>query len=324
MPGNGLADRPRVGDDLRMQLKRYRSIVADSSRWWGFEFRPDDIVISTPPKCGTTWMQMLCAMLVLGTTEFDRPLTHLSPWLDMQLNNPAEVVELLSAQQHRRFIKTHTPLDGLPFDERVTYLCVGRDPRDVALSWDNHMANIDRDKFLAARAAAVGLDDLAELGPPPGPPPEDPIERFRQWVDADPATWMGLAHVLHHLQTFWERRDDPAVALFHYDDMRRDLPGQLRSLAEVLGIEVSDERIRQYAAAATFATMRQRAHDLAPSVDKGHWRDTTEFFHRGESGQWRAVLDDDTLAHYEARVTDLVAPDLGTWAHRGWLGTSRC
>ena len=60
-----------------------RRIMFDSARWDGFEFRPDDIVISTPPKCGTTWTQMICALLVFQTTDVRPPLDVISPWLDM-------------------------------------------------------------------------------------------------------------------------------------------------------------------------------------------------------------------------------------------------
>src|SRR4051812_39523534 len=150
---------------MRAPERRYRSMVADSGRREGFEFRDDDIVISTPAKCGTTWMQMLCALAVFQTPELPGRLTELSPWLDMQTAPRDEVVAALGAQNHRRFIKSHTPLDGLPYDERVTYVCVGRDPRDVAVSWANHMENINLEVFIGARAAAVGLDDLAEIMP---------------------------------------------------------------------------------------------------------------------------------------------------------------
>src|SRR3954447_1557463 len=97
-----------------MERKRYRSVVADSVRWDGFQFRDSDIVISTPPKCGTTWMQTMCALLVFDSVDLDQPLAKISPWLDMQLADRADVVASLDAQKHRRFIKTHTPLDGLP------------------------------------------------------------------------------------------------------------------------------------------------------------------------------------------------------------------
>ena len=108
---------------------RYRDLIADSARWEGFPFRADDIIINTPSKSGTTWMQTLCAMLVFDSIEFGRPLTEISPSLEMQINNRAEVIASLQAQEHRRFIKSHTPLDGVPVAEGVTYVCVTRPPR---------------------------------------------------------------------------------------------------------------------------------------------------------------------------------------------------
>src|ERR1700681_4092133 len=113
---------------------RYRSLMMDNARWDGFEFRPSDIVISTPPKCGTTWTQMLCALLIFDGPEFPARLGELSPWLDQSIR-PLDQVRTISApQQNRRFIKTHPPLDGLPVHDDVTYLVVGRDPRDVMIS----------------------------------------------------------------------------------------------------------------------------------------------------------------------------------------------
>jgi aryl sulfotransferase len=106
-------------------LRRYWSVLADSGRWDGFEFRGNDIVISTPSKCGTTWMQMICALLIFQNPGLPAPLTDLSPWLDIQTDTVENVFAALEAQQHRRFIKSHTPLDGLPYDGRVTYICVG-------------------------------------------------------------------------------------------------------------------------------------------------------------------------------------------------------
>jgi hypothetical protein len=64
------------------ELRRYYSFGFDSFRWKSFRFRPDDIVISTPAKSGTTWIQMMCALLIFQRTSFDQPLTRISPWLD--------------------------------------------------------------------------------------------------------------------------------------------------------------------------------------------------------------------------------------------------
>jgi aryl sulfotransferase len=173
-------------------------------------FRPDDIVISAPAKCGTTWLQMICAVEIFQTTKLDRPLDRISPWLDVLMRPLDEVLADLEAQTHRRFIKTHTPLDGLPFDDRVMYICASRDPRDVAVSWDSHLSNINPVTFLTLREDAVGAVDLEELlAAAPPPPGETAHERFWSWVDpAAPGKAISdLEIMLHHLDTFWQVRD---------------------------------------------------------------------------------------------------------------------
>src|SRR6187455_2669747 len=80
------------------ELVRYHSLITDSARWEGFAFREGDIVISTPPKCGTTWTQMICALLIFQTPELTLPLDTLSPWIDMVTRARTEVFADLQAQ----------------------------------------------------------------------------------------------------------------------------------------------------------------------------------------------------------------------------------
>lgn len=304
------------------ERRRYRSVVADSARWEGFEFREGDIVISTPPKCGTTWTQMLVALLVFGSSDLPRPLSEISLWLDMQLASKEDVFARLEAQTHRRFIKSHTALHGLPYDERVTYICVGRDPRDVAVSCRHHMANIDLDQFLKLREQAVGLEDLAELVPQQKEPMDPIVEYLMTDFESDNVNVMSLSYVLHHLQSFWDRRDDPRITLFHYSDLQADLPGQLQRLAGVLEIPLSEAKATELASAASFAAMRDNAEMVAPNSDARIWRSTSEFFHRGSNGQWREAFDDELLQRYDERAAALATADLRAWAESGWLALS--
>jgi hypothetical protein len=305
--------------DAHAPRPRYRSIVADSARWDGFAIRPGDIVISTPSKCGTTWTQMLCALLIFGGPTFPAPLEKMSPWLDMCTRPLAEVTTDLAAQTHRRFIKTHTPLDGLPLHPDVTYLVVGRDPRDVAISFEHHVANVDFEHFLQLRAAAIGNADLAEFPEDPAPS-EDPAERFRIFVTDDAPGGGGpptLASMLQHLDTAWQRRGDPNVFLFHYADLKADLAGELLRLAGVLGIASSPDRARELAAEASLARMRERAAEVAPTASQGTWKDVRAFFRSGGTGEWRERVSASDLAAYEARVAQLVSPELAAWVHGG-------
>jgi hypothetical protein len=312
-------------------LIRYSNPVWDSSRWEGFELRSDDIVISTPPKCGTTWTQMICALLIFQTTTFEQPLSKISPWIDMLTRPRDEVVAELDAQQHRRFIKTHTPLDGLPWSDNVTYIDVGRDPRDVALSMDHHISNMNFDAFFAALASTASVD--GGTAPPvsaptdpsteslpearPEAPPSD-RERFWMWVDnPNPPTeeTSSLLRTLRHHETFWDARDSDNVVMLHYDDLRTDLDRQMRALAVKLDIEVAEDRWSDLVEAATFEQMRGNAGTLAPNTDVAIWHDNAQFFHCGTSGQWRALLDDADLRRYDERVAQIVDRDLAAWIH---------
>jgi aryl sulfotransferase len=298
---------------VRLPIAHYQNILTDSARWDDIELRDGDIVISPPPKCGTTWTQMICALLIFQSTDFPRPLDAMSLWPDYLIHPREEVVAELAAQRHRRFMKTHTPLDGLPYDEKVTYICVARDPRDAAISWDNHLANTDFPTLMQLRAAAVG----AEEGGPPAPlpePPESARDRFWLWVDSSEDV-IGLPSMLHHFSTFWQMRDQPNVVLLHYQEMTEDLDGTMRRLAARLGIEVPEEKWPELVRAASFGEMRSRADELAPEAQI--YIDRKEFFHRGTSGQWRELLGPDDLRRYQEKVQKLADPELVDWVHGG-------
>jgi len=312
-------------------LQRYRTWLADSSRWDDFQFRPGDIVISTPANCGTTWMQMICALLIFGDARLPRPLTEISPWLDIATSPTGEVIAKLEAQRHRRFIKTHTPLDGLPLDARATYICVGRDPRDAAISADNHLIAMDREVLIKACLSVTDpRTGSANTGSPipspriPRPPrplrskPADRLERFWRWVEQAAPPESGLELQLRHLTTFWDRLQASNIVLIHYSDLRADLEGEMRRLAGRLDIAINTDSWVRLVAEARFDRMRERADEVVPEVTiDGLWPDTRRFFNRGASGQWRSLLGPAELRRYEARVRQLAAPDLAFWIHKG-------
>jgi aryl sulfotransferase len=289
---------------------RYVSPDEDSGRWEGFPFRPGDIVISTRSKTGTTWLQMICALLIFQTPEPPASLTELSPWLDM-LTAPKETVYArLEAQQHRRFIKTHTPLDGIPIDDRATYLVAARHPLDMIVSLCHQGDNIDR----ARLRALTGQPEPTEPAKP-RPPLRD---RVLRWIDRDasPLDDMdSLPGVMWHLSDAWSRRDRPNVVLVHYADLQHDLEGEMRRIAGRLDVAVPDDAWPSLVDAATFASMRSRADVITPNPS-GVLKSNAAFFRRGTSGAGRELLTDAEIAHYETRVSGMAPPDLLAWLHR--------
>ena len=72
-------------------------------------------------------------------------LDDLSPWLDAFFEPVADVVARLDSLENRRYLKTHLPLDAIPYQPSTKYIYVGRDGRDVWMSMWNHWNNITPD-----------------------------------------------------------------------------------------------------------------------------------------------------------------------------------
>jgi aryl sulfotransferase len=289
---------------------RYRSHEEDSGRWVGFPFRDGDIVISTRSKSGTTWVQMICALLVFQTSKLPAPLSELSPWLDWLITPRTDLYARLAEQQHRRFIKTHTPLDGIPLDSRVTYLVVARHPLDMAVSLYHQGENLDRRR----------LRRLTGYAEPPEEPPRRPSlqEWMRSWIDGDedPREQLdSLPGLMWHFSDAWRRRGAANVFLVHYDDLSENLDGEMRRVAGILGIDVPEVKWPQLVAAASFETMKARADLLAPDPS-GILKSRQAFFRSGRSGAGRSLLSDAELDRYRERTARLAPLDLLAWLHR--------
>jgi aryl sulfotransferase len=287
----------------------YTSPDEDSSRWIGFPFRNGDIVISARSKTGTTWVQMICALLIFRTPDLPDSLSNLSPWLDWLITPRADVYAHLAGQDHRRFIKTHTPLDGLPVDPRVTYIVTGRHPLDVAVSLYHQSGNLNRER-------------IGQLTGQPDPrPTKDNRPPLHEWLlgwiekDVDPRKSPdSLPGLLSHLTDAWHRRGTEDVVLVHYDDLVDNLDVEMRRLASRLGIPVSEETWPILVEAATFAQMRARADSIAPDP-AGILKDQTAFFRRGTSGAGAETLTKGELDYYYRRASSMAPQDLLEWLH---------
>jgi aryl sulfotransferase len=167
----GTTTWPRKTRDLHTPL-------LDSSVWNDFRFRPDDVVIATYAKAGTTWTQQIVAQLIFGGRE-GIDVASLSPWLDLRVPPKEVKLAALEAQRHRRFIKTHLPVDALVFSPAAKYIYVGRDGRDVVWSLYNHHANVNQDWY------RLYNDTPGRVGPPLARPPASIRQYFLEWLEGD-------------------------------------------------------------------------------------------------------------------------------------------
>ena len=284
--------------------KLYLGPLTDNRRWDMVTLRPDDVVVVTPPKCGTTWMQTIVALLFSGDPEVETELSVKMPWVDIRVREMEEVAARLDAMTHRRGMKSHTPMDGLPLEGHVQYLCVFRHPLDAHFSFRNHVRNIPLPWF----------DHWF--------PEDDPDNiAFRRFLNGGPEGFdtdaMPLAHILRHYTAARAVSDRPNVTLFHYADMKRDLAGTFDRVAGHLGIDHPPDLMAHMVEAATFGNMKRNAERFAPSGGKGFFKSDTAFFNRGTSGQWQGRLSDAELAAYDAMMAAHLSPDDRAWLEFG-------
>jgi aryl sulfotransferase len=300
---------------------KYSNWSIDSRRWQHYRPRPDDIVIATYQKCGTTWMQRIVGMLVFQTPE-PMPIMQMSPWIDRRQS--AAVDALIEAQTHRRFLKSHLPLDGLPFYDDVKYIHVARDGRDACLSYHQHCLGFTAQAL--ERLNSVGMEDES-IGRVYPEILLEPREFFHRWVtrgevagheDGSP----GMS--FFHFEKSWsEARHLPNVLFVHYNDLKSDLSAEMRRIADFLEIAVEPSLWPKLVAAAEFESMRRDADALMPNVDVTFKEGSRTFFHKGVNERWRGAANEDDLAIYEVKAAAAFSPQFARWLAQGRIRVRR-
>ena len=282
----------------RAPIHRYAHVDWDSERWDGFVPRDGDIYVCTCYKSGTTWTQMIAALLVFQTPDLAQPLNEISPWLDLVTDAKEAAHARLAAQTHRRVLKTHTPLDGLKWHESAKYLVVARDPRDVFVSMMNHQENTDLD---TERALAAEMGNDATVSDLLAATEED---RLKEWLTRGFFSWERDGYpywsVFHHGETYWRHQDRNNVLMLHYSQMKQDLEREMRRISEFLDIGIDEAVFPSLVEAAGFEAMKKKADSLAPGADAKLWKNNARFFNKGTSGQWQDRWSARNLERLEA------------------------
>ena len=284
------------------QRRTYKGPITDTTRWENFRHRSDDIFICTPLKCGTTWTQAICAMLVFGEVDHGIHPSLSSPWIDAQFAPIEDYLERVDAQTHRRYFKTHSPLDGIPYYPECTYLMIVRDPRDVYCSNLNHRDNMSNEDL------ALYLFTSGE-------------NAFMDWLtrEQESGGWdkQSLHSLAHFLRTYWNYRDLPNIHLFHYTDMKRDLKATIAAMAKALSVEIEEEALDAMTEAADFNHMKRNAEKYVPESGRGFWKQDGDFFASGNNEQWKDILSNEDLLAFDTRLAELLSPEQAQWLLNG-------
>lgn len=296
------------------KTREFQNHHMDSTIWNRFAFRSDDVIVSTYAKSGTTWTQQIVGQILLGGDP-DIRVCDLSPWLDMRLPTEAEKFALLEAQTHRRFIKTHLPLDAFVLRPELKHIYIARDGRDIAWSMHNHATHFVPEFYDMLNSVP------GRVGPPLEHPEQDILRFFRRWLDEDGAPFWSL---WENVRTWWQARHLPNVMMLHFADMKRDLPATVRRIAEFLEVELDDATFERVVRHSSFEWMKANADKVAPLGGGIFQGGAGTFINKGSNGRWQEQLTVADNAAYEARAAAELGPECADWlANGGSIATPR-
>lgn len=289
------------------KTREFQSNHFDSTVWNDFKFRDDDIVIGTYAKSGTTWTQQIVSQLIFNGEE-GLPVADISPWIDMRVPPKEEKLAAVEAQTHRRFVKTHLPVDALVFSPNAKYIYIVRDGRDVLWSMYNHHANGNEEYYKI-------LNETPGLVGPPMPPCDVPVlEYFRRWLAQDGYPWWSF---WENIRSWWEIRHLPNVMHLHFANLRAGLSGEMRKIAEFLDIPVDESKWDEIVEHCTFDYMKNNADAVSP-LSGSLWQGGGKtFINKGTNGRWRDILTPEDIANYERTAVEQLGEDCAHWVANG-------
>jgi aryl sulfotransferase len=294
------------------KTREYQNFAMDSTFWNDFRFRGDDIVISSYGKAGTTWTQQIVAQFIFDGVTDDKPIGDISQWVEFRIPTLDVKMPMIEAQDHRRFLKTHLPVDALVFSFEVKYIYVARDGRDVLWSMYNHHANLNN----------ILYDGLAALPTQFGPiiePPrtENLREYFLDWLNEDGFPFWAF---WENVRTWWEIRHLPNIHFVHYQNLKNDMAGEMEAIGTFLGYDVGsitkgkwDDYVRQ----CTFTHMKNNAPNSTP-MGGALWDGGAQVFvNKGTNKRWTTTLTAEDIEKYETRALEELGPRCAYWLATG-------
>ncbi|OQV22566.1 putative Sulfotransferase family cytosolic 1B member 1 [Hypsibius exemplaris] len=260
--------------------------------------RPDDIVVASFPKSGTTWMQAIVQLIMYRTLgTITRVGLSENDWcfLDLAHNADPMPIDLLDEQMSPRLIKTHLPWDLLPksiVEKKCKMIYVYRNPKDVMVSLYHFCKNV------------------------PEVIHSCPHETFEEFVQAFLKDRVIYAPYFENIASFWQHRGDANVLFVAYEDMSSKPQETISRVANFLGEPLDKETLDMIVRKTSFGEMKKSenvkriirrssiAQSLAPRKPDGT---NFHFLRCGKTEEWRKEFSPELAATADKWVTENLA-----------------
>ncbi|MEM8686011.1 MAG: sulfotransferase domain-containing protein [Pseudomonadota bacterium] len=226
----GAVRRARTMDEFAL-LSEISTTQASIDHSTQLEPRPDDVIISTYPKCGTTWMQQIVHGLRSGASMAFGEISEVVPFMEVahdcgiDLNAPQAFAP--------RAFKTHYGADELPAGAK--YIVVLRDPMDACISFYNFMVGWYLEPGTVSVETYTEESFLKAKG------------SWRYWT---------------HLASWWPKRNEDTVLMFCFEDIKNDPAAAISQVARFMGLAPDAALERLVLEQSSIEFMRAHKHQF--------------------------------------------------------------
>ncbi|XP_060787536.1 cytosolic sulfotransferase 3-like [Neoarius graeffei] len=233
-----------------------------------FQARPDDILIATYPKAGTTWVSYILDLLYFGNIAPERqtsmPIHVRVPFLESffpGIPSGVELAEKLTTTP--RLIKTHLPVQLVPksfWEQNCKVVYVGRNAKDNAVSYF-HFERMNKGQ----------------------PEPGDWNTYIQTFMEGKKVFGPWYDHVCG----YWKKKQ--TYSNLHYmffEDMVEDTGREVERLCSFLGLSTPIEERERITKSTHFDAMKQNNmtnYSTVPIMDFT----VSPFMRKGKVGDWK-------------------------------------
>ncbi|XP_053328017.1 sulfotransferase 1B1-like [Spea bombifrons] len=265
-----------------------KPIASSWERIENFQALPDDLLISTYPKAGTTWTQEIVDLIVNeGDVEKAKraPIHVRFPFLEICPPPPIPSgVDILEVTPPPRMIKTHLPYELVPksfWDQNCKVIYIARNAKDNAVSYYH-------------------FDRMNKTQPDPGLW-ETYAEKFLEGN-------VGWGNWFDHVIGWWKAKEKHQILYLFYEDMKEDPKREIRKIMRFIGRDLPEDVLEKIVQHTSFQAMKDNPmanYTSLPASLLDH--SCSPFMRKGEVGDWMnhfTVSQSEKFdAEYEKKMT---------------------
>ncbi|XP_046448183.1 sulfotransferase 1E1-like [Daphnia pulex] len=245
-----------------------------ADRLYRMQPRTDDVWLLTFPKCGTTWTSELL-WLVMNNCDTEKatstPLflrapfievpfltseTELSPERNKMLNSADKMSSPRIFKSHMPFYLLHPKLLDT---SKVVY--VARNPKDAIVSFYHHHKLIKFHDY------------------------QGTLEEFAQYFMDDEILYSPF---FPHMLDAWSKRNHPNMHFMFFEDMKKDLRGEIVKVATFLNQSPTDEQLDKITEHLRFDNFEKNESVNNEAGKKQGWMNPDgKFIRKGKTGDWK-------------------------------------